>query len=150
MNEPLFYMFLHHLFTFNFWPDILTYFNSTDAKGLPNINTAELGDVCGINKDILYSNREASISKMGLSFNSCVILNLLCNRHLLDGLTHVQTHFHTILCMVWQRLRQARHTVVTVAKDFDPHTFIFLHMTRWNTGSDKGPIHRHHRQNLLI
>lgn len=52
---------------------------------------------------------------------------MLCNQHLLNGLAHVQAHFHTVLSMVWKRLRQAGHTVVTVAKDFDPHTFIFLH-----------------------
>lgn len=51
---------------------------------------------------------------------------LLCNWHLLDGLTHVQTHFHTVLGVVGQRLWQAGYTVITVAQDFDPHTFIFL------------------------
>lgn len=49
------------------------------------------------------------------------------NWHLLDRLTHIQAHFHTVLSMVRQRLWQAGHTVVTVPKDFDPHTFVFLH-----------------------
>lgn len=68
---------------------------------------------------------------------------LLCNWHLLNGLTHVQTHFHTVLSVVGQGLWQAGHTVVTVTKDFDSHTFIFLHRHRWKIRSDEGTMDTH-------
>lgn len=45
---------------------------------------------------------------------------------LLDGLTHIQAHLHAVPGVVRQRLRQTRHTVITVSKDLDPHTLIFL------------------------
>lgn len=45
---------------------------------------------------------------------------------LLDGLTHIQAHLHTVLGMVRQRFRQTRHTIIAVPKDLDPHAFIFL------------------------
>ena len=45
---------------------------------------------------------------------------------LLDGLTHVQAHFHTVLSMIGQRLWEPRHAVIAVTKNFDSHTFVFL------------------------
>lgn len=46
---------------------------------------------------------------------------------LLDGLAHVQAHFHTVLSMIGQRLWEPRHAVITVTQNFDSHTFVFLH-----------------------
>lgn len=55
------------------------------------------------------------------------------NWHLLDGLTHVQAHLHTVLGMVGQWLRQTRHAVVTVAEDFDAHALVFLRERKTQT-----------------
>lgn len=44
----------------------------------------------------------------------------------LDGFTHVQAHFDTVLGMFRQRDRQPRHTVVAVSKDLYSHAFILL------------------------
>lgn len=45
---------------------------------------------------------------------------------LLDGLTHIQAHLHAVPGVVWQRLGQPGHAVVTVAQDLDPHALVFL------------------------
>lgn len=45
---------------------------------------------------------------------------------LLDGLAHVQAHFHTVLSMIGQRLWEPRHAVITVTQNLDSHTFVFL------------------------
>lgn len=45
---------------------------------------------------------------------------------LLDGLTHIQAHLHTVPGMMGQRLGQAGHTVVTVSQDFDSHALVLL------------------------
>lgn len=47
-------------------------------------------------------------------------------KNLLDGFTHVQTHFDTVLCMFRQWHRQPRHTVVAISEDLDSHAFVFL------------------------
>lgn len=46
--------------------------------------------------------------------------------YLLNGLTHVQPHLHTVPGMGGQGYGQARHTVIAVAQDLDPHTLIGL------------------------
>ena len=48
---------------------------------------------------------------------------------LLDGLTHIQAHLHAVPGVVRQRLRQTRHTVITVSQDLDSHTLVFLKET---------------------
>lgn len=49
---------------------------------------------------------------------------------LLDGLTHIQAHLHTVPGMMGQRLGQAGHTVVTVSQDLDSHALVLLKETR--------------------
>lgn len=53
----------------------------------------------------------------------------------LDGLTHVQTHLHTVLGMHGQGDRQARHTVVAVSQNLDSHALVLL----------KNKIEKYHR-----
>lgn len=50
----------------------------------------------------------------------------ICGIFLLDSLTHIQAHLHTVPGVVRQRLRQTRHAVVTVSKDLDAHALVFL------------------------
>lgn len=45
---------------------------------------------------------------------------------LLDGFAHVQAHLNTVFGMIWQGNREARHTVITVTKNFYPHTLVLL------------------------
>lgn len=52
---------------------------------------------------------------------------------LLDGLTHIQAHLHAVPGVVRQRLRQTRHTVITVTKNLDSHALVFLkEKAKWN------------------
>lgn len=46
---------------------------------------------------------------------------------LLDSLTHIQSHLHTVPGVVRQGLRQTRHAVVTISQDLDAHALVFLH-----------------------
>lgn len=58
---------------------------------------------------------------------------------LLDGLTHIQAHLHTVPGMMGQRLGQARHTVVTVSQDLDSHALILLkEKRRWLKRGNRG------------
>ena len=50
----------------------------------------------------------------------------LAHLHLLNGLTYVQTHLHAVAGMGGQRHRQARHAVVAVTQDLDPHALVGL------------------------
>jgi len=52
---------------------------------------------------------------------------------LLDGFAHVQAHFNTVFGMIWQGNGEARHTVITVTKNFYSHALILL----------KGKKHKH-------
>lgn len=45
---------------------------------------------------------------------------------LLDCLTHIQAHLHTVPGVMRQRLGQTRHTVVAVPQDLDPHALVLL------------------------
>lgn len=45
---------------------------------------------------------------------------------LLDGLTHIQAHLHTVPGVMRQRLGQAGHAVVAVPQDLDPHALVLL------------------------
>lgn len=58
---------------------------------------------------------------------------------LLDGFAHVQTHFDTVFGMIWQGNREARHTVITVTKNFYSHALILL----------KGKKHKHTQGQLM-
>lgn len=45
---------------------------------------------------------------------------------LLDGLTHIQAHLHTVPGVMRQRLGQAGHAVIAVPQDLDPHALVLL------------------------
>lgn len=60
---------------------------------------------------------------------------------LLDGLTHIQAHLHAVPGVVRQRLRQTRHTVVTIAQDLDSHALVFLKEDEVQRGNgEKGAL----------
>lgn len=46
--------------------------------------------------------------------------------NLRDGLNHVNAHLHAAVGVVSPGLGQPRHTVVTIAQNFDPETVILL------------------------
>lgn len=50
----------------------------------------------------------------------------LCYFFLLDSLTHIQSHLHTVPGVVRQGLRQARHAVVAISQDLDAHALVLL------------------------
>lgn len=58
-----------------------------------------------------------------------------CLCYLLDGLTHVQPHLHTVTGVVGQGHRQAGHAVVAVAQDLNPHALVGLQVKgeAWST-----------------
>lgn len=45
---------------------------------------------------------------------------------LLDSLTHIQSHLHTVPGVVRQGLRQTGHAVVAISEDLDAHALVFL------------------------
>lgn len=49
-----------------------------------------------------------------------------CPRYLLNGLTHVQPHLHAVAGVGGQGHGQARHAVVAVTQDLDPHALVGL------------------------
>lgn len=55
---------------------------------------------------------------------------------LLDGLTHIQAHLHTVPGVMRQRLGQTGHAVVAVPQDLDPHALVLLQ--KWVRGSREG------------
>lgn len=103
----------------------------------------------------LFCEESKGFNNMGtwISFNELVICGYesvcLQKMILLDGLAHVQAHFHAVFSMIWQRLWEPRHAIITVAQNFNSHTFVFLHDKGKRQGQLSDYYHRHIEWNLL-
>lgn len=50
----------------------------------------------------------------------------LCFLYSRDGLDHVDAHLHAAVGVVSPRFRQSRHTIITIAQNFNTQTVVFL------------------------